>query len=161
MTQAEIKQLIQKQRTFFHSDATLDVEYRIHALQKLKACILKYENEINIAIRADLGKCAFESYMCETGLVLSELTYMLKHTRKFSKERTVRTPLAQFHIQELSKTVPIWCHTDYESMELSVHAHYRAVGRCAGSRKHRNPEAKCLFCTYYCSDQPYDPGMLR
>ena len=46
MTQAEIKKLIQKQRTFFHSDATLDVEYRIHALQKLKACILKYENEI-------------------------------------------------------------------------------------------------------------------
>ena len=41
MTLAEIKQLIQKQRTFFHSDATLDVEYRIHALQKLKACILK------------------------------------------------------------------------------------------------------------------------
>ena len=36
MTQAEIKQLIQKQRTFFHSGATLDVEYRIHALQKLK-----------------------------------------------------------------------------------------------------------------------------
>ena len=53
MTQAEIKQLIQKQRTFFHSDATLDVEYRIHALQKLKACILKYENEINIASVVD------------------------------------------------------------------------------------------------------------
>ena len=53
MTQAEIKQLIQKQRTFFHSDATVDVEYRIHAVQKLKACILKYENVINIAIRAD------------------------------------------------------------------------------------------------------------
>ena len=106
MTQAEIKQLIQKQRTFFHSDATLDVEYRIHALQKLKACILKYENEINIAIRADLGKCAFESYMCETGLVLSELTYMLKHTRKFSKERTVRTPLAQFHSRSYQKTSP-------------------------------------------------------
>ena len=52
MTQAEIKQLIQKQRTFFHSDATLDVEYRIHALQKLKACILKYENEI-LSINAD------------------------------------------------------------------------------------------------------------
>ena len=106
MTQAEIKQLIQKQRTFFHSDATLDVEYRIHALQKLKACILKYENEINIAIRADLGKCAFESYMCETGLVLSELTYMLKHTRKFSKECTVRTPLAQFHSRSYQKPSP-------------------------------------------------------
>ena len=106
MTQAEIKQLIQKQRTFFHSGATLDVEYRIHALQKLKACILKYENEINIAIRADLGKCAFESYMCETGLVLSELTYMLKHTRKFAKERTVRTPLTQFHSRSYQKPSP-------------------------------------------------------
>ena len=106
MTQAEIKQLIQKQRTFFHSGATLDVEYRMHALQKLKACILKYENEINIAIRADLGKCAFESYMCETGLVLSELTYMLKHTRKFAKERTVRTPLAQFHSRSYQKPSP-------------------------------------------------------
>ena len=129
--------------------------------EKLKACILKYENEMNIAIRADLGKCAFESYMCETGLVLSELTYMLKHTRKFSKERTVRTPLAHFHSRSYRKTVTVWCHTDYESMELSVHAHHRAVDRCAGSWKYRNPEAKCLFCTYYCSDQPYDPGMLR
>ena len=43
MTQAEIKQLIQKQRTFFHSDATLDVEYRIHALQKLKESVQTLE----------------------------------------------------------------------------------------------------------------------
>ena len=44
--------------------------------------------------------------MCETGLVLSELTYMLKHTRKFSKERTVRTPLAQFHSRSYQKPSP-------------------------------------------------------
>ena len=74
MTQAEIKQLIQKQRTFFHSDATLDVEYRIHALQKLKACILKYENEMNIAIRADWENVLLKATCAETGLVLSELT---------------------------------------------------------------------------------------
>ena len=122
MTQAEIKQLIQKQRTFFHSDATLDVEYRIHALQKLKACILKYENEINIAIRADLGKCAFESYMCETGLVLYDKAYAQICERAHSQDSTGTVSL-----QELSKTVTVWCHTDYESMELSVHAHHRAV----------------------------------
>ena len=106
MTQTEIKELVQKQRTFFHSGATLDVEYRIHALQKLKAYILKHEHEINIALRADLGKCAFESYMCETGLVLSEITYMLKHIHKFSKERTVRTPLAQFPSRSYQKPSP-------------------------------------------------------
>ena len=151
MTQAEIKQLIQKQRTFFHSNATLDVEYRIHALQKLKACILKYENEINIAIRADLGNW---SRLKRTDLHAETYTQIFERAHSQDSTGTVS-------LQELSKTVTVWCHTDYESMELSVHAHHRAVDRCAGSRKYRNPEAKCLFCTYYCSDQPYDPGMLR
>lgn len=59
MTQAEIKQTDSETADFFSFRATLDVEYRIHALQKLKACILKYENEMNIAIRADLGKMCF------------------------------------------------------------------------------------------------------
>ena len=44
--------------------------------------------------------------MCETGLVLSELTYMIKHTRKYAKERTVRTPLAQFHSRSYQKPSP-------------------------------------------------------
>lgn len=64
------------------------------------------KKKINQAIRADLGKSAFESYMCETGLVLSELTYMIKHTRKYAKERTVRTPLAQFHSRSYQKPSP-------------------------------------------------------
>lgn len=43
----------------------------------------------------DLSKSESESYMCETGLVLSELSYMIKHCRGFSRPRRVRTPLAQ------------------------------------------------------------------
>ena len=106
MTQAEIKQLIQKQRTFFHSTLRFDVEYRIHALQKLKACILKYENEINIAIRADLGKCAFET-SCAKLVSSKQTAYMIKTcTRKLPKERTVRTPLAQFHSRSYQKPSP-------------------------------------------------------
>lgn len=93
----EIKQIVDRQRRFFYTGATLPVEHRLSALSKLKACIVKYEAEINAALNSDLGKSPFESYMCETGLVLSELSYMLKHTKKFAKERTVWTPLAQFH----------------------------------------------------------------
>lgn len=44
------------------------------------------EAEIATALEADLGKSNFESYMCETGLVLSEISYMLKHIRRFSRE---------------------------------------------------------------------------
>ena len=78
MTQTEIEKLVKKQRDFFNSGETLNVSFRISALEKLRACIIKYEKKINQAICADLGKSAFESYMCETGLVLSELTYMQK-----------------------------------------------------------------------------------
>ena len=65
-------------------------------LKRLRSCILKYQEEIHSALKLDLGKSSFESYMCETGLVLDELRYMLGHIHKFSKEKTVPTPLSQF-----------------------------------------------------------------
>lgn len=106
MTENEIKELISRQRAFFHRNQTLSVNYRIEALKKLKDCIRKYETEIGDAIRKDLGKSASESYMCETGLVLSEITYLLKHIRAFSKEKNAHTPLAQFHSRSFRKPSP-------------------------------------------------------
>lgn len=106
MTSTELKQLIEKQRHFFYSGATLPVNYRLDALRKLQKCILDHEPEINAALKSDLGKSPFESYMCETGLVLSELNYMLKHTPAFAKEKTVWTPLSQFHSRSYKQPSP-------------------------------------------------------
>lgn len=97
MTPNEIKQIIDRQRVFFHTHTTLSVSYRLSALRRLRDSIIRHESAIHLALEKDLGKSAFESYMCETGLVLSELRYMLKHTRSFAKEKRVHTPLAQFH----------------------------------------------------------------
>ncbi|MCD8022941.1 MAG: aldehyde dehydrogenase, partial [Lachnospiraceae bacterium] len=66
----------------------------------------KQEQEISVAIEKDLGISAFESYMCESGMTLSEISYMQKHTRAFAKEKTVRTPLAQFHARSFTKPSP-------------------------------------------------------
>ena len=106
MTEQEIRCIVDGQRNFFLTGNTLDVEFRIQSLQKLKASILKYESEIHAAIQKDLGKSEFESYMCETGLTLSEITYMLKHIRSFAKEKRVHTPLAQFHSRSYRKPSP-------------------------------------------------------
>ena len=106
MNETEIRQIVKNQRSYFYSGATLDVEFRINALKTLKAAILKYESRINDAIQKDLGKSPFESYMCETGLVLSEISYMQKHIRSFAREKTVRTPLAQFHSRSFKKPSP-------------------------------------------------------
>lgn len=106
MTETEIKEIVGSQRIYFQTGATLPAAYRINALQKLKACILKNEDRINDAVKKDLGKSAFETYMCETGLVLSEITYMLKHISSYVKEKTVLTPLAQFHSRSYKKPSP-------------------------------------------------------
>ncbi len=106
MNEMDIKQTISMQKTFFATGVTLDIDYRINALKKLKSCINKYENDIIEAIHKDLGKSRFESYMCEIGLTLSEISYMLKHIRSFAREKRVRTPLSQFHSRSFKKPSP-------------------------------------------------------
>lgn len=97
MTEQEIQNLVTRQRNYFQTGATLPVSTRITALRRLYASISKREKEIHNALQKDLGKSSFESYMCETGLVLEEISYMIKHIRRFAKEKRVQTPLAQFH----------------------------------------------------------------
>lgn len=106
MNETDIKNIVTKQRAFFHTGATLDVNFRIQALKRLKLCIQKQERAISEAIQKDLGKSGFESYMCETGLTLSEISYMIRHIRSFSREKTVHTPLAQFHSRSYTKPSP-------------------------------------------------------
>lgn len=43
--------------------------------------------------------------MCEIGLVLSEINYMLRHIRRFAKDKTVYTNLAQFASRSYVKSV--------------------------------------------------------
>ncbi len=96
MQSLEIEEILQKQRKYFQSGATLSVKFRIEKLKKLRAAIVAHEEEIANALYADLGKSRMESYMCEIGMALSELRYLIKHTKKLAKARRVRTPMAQF-----------------------------------------------------------------
>ena len=107
MTELEIKELLDSQRAYYKSGATLDVNYRIEKLKSLYATIKQYETEITDALTADLGKSAKEGYMCEVGLVLSEITYMIKNIKKFTRRKTVVTPLAQFAAHSFKQPVPL------------------------------------------------------
>lgn len=96
MTGQEIQALVERQREFFKSGATLSLKFRKEQLRKLYNSIKSHENEINAALRADLGKSSYEAFMCESGLALTEISYMQKHLNKFARPKRVRTPLAQF-----------------------------------------------------------------
>ena len=106
MENTEMKKIIDRQRTFFQTGTTLDVSFRIAALKRLQHMIRRHEKEIEAALLLDLKKSSFESYMCETGLVLDEIHYMLRHIRSFAKEQDVRTPLAQFCSRSYRKPSP-------------------------------------------------------
>ena len=94
MQQHEIEALVQRQRAHFRTHATLDVAARKAALRRFYAAVQAHETDIAAALEADLGKSAAEGYTCETGLVLTEIRYQLKHVGRWSRARLVPTNLA-------------------------------------------------------------------
>ena len=106
MTNQEIANLLEKQRAYYRSGATLPVKFRIEQLKTLYNAIKKYQTEINDALKEDLGKSHYEGFMCESGFVLTEISYMIKHIKKFAKRKTVHTPLAQFHSHSYKQPIP-------------------------------------------------------
>ena len=102
----DLDKLLKNQKEFFKSGKTLSVEFRINMLKKLYSSVKNHEEEIESALKTDLGKSDFEGFMCETGLVLSEISYMIRHTKKFAAARRVHTPIAQFSSVSFKKPCP-------------------------------------------------------
>lgn len=105
----DISNLVEKQQSFFHTRRTFSVDYRISMLKRLKQAIIAHEADIHKALKADLGKSETESYMCETGMTLSELSYQIRHLRKWSKNRRYPTGLANFHARSFTVQEPYGC----------------------------------------------------
>ena len=98
--------ILEKQKKFFKSGKTLDINLRIEYLKKLKKVIKDNEIAIFEVLNKDLGKSETEAYMCEVGLTLDEISYMIKNIKKFAKEKIVPTPLTNFHSKSIIKLVP-------------------------------------------------------
>lgn len=91
-----ISEVFEKQKKFFLKGETLSESFRKEQLKKLYKGILENEQNIYEAVRKDLGKSKFECYETETGIVLEEVSYMLKNLQKLMKPVRVPTPFAHF-----------------------------------------------------------------
>lgn len=105
----EISHIVRKQRQYFNSGATRDVEVRIAVLKRLRQAIGAHEARLCDAMKSDLGKSASESYMCEVGLTLSELSYQIRHLRKWARPKRRGTDLTNFHGRSFSVREPYGC----------------------------------------------------
>ena len=91
-----IETIVQAQREYFAAGATLPVTLRKEALIRLQAEIRRREDILCEAMRQDLNKSHYESYMCEIGLVLDELGHTIRKMEKWARPKRAATPLAQF-----------------------------------------------------------------
>lgn len=130
MTEQEIRTILNRQREYFATGATLSRKFRAEQLGKLKASLQRHEEELNAALQQDLGKSRMESYMCEIGLTLSELTWMQKHLRGLMQEKRVPTPLSQFAAISFRSSVTLWHRADHEPLELPGVTDAGSADRC-------------------------------
>ncbi|MDO4483277.1 MAG: aldehyde dehydrogenase [Clostridia bacterium] len=106
MTREQIEALLNRQKSFYRSGKTLPVAWRIQQLKKLYDAVKDNQQKIAEALAQDLGKSGYESFMCEIGLTLSEISYMIRHTGRLAKRKTVWTPLAQFASHSFRQPMP-------------------------------------------------------
>ena len=128
---------LEKQRAFFRSGRTIPLAFRKKALKRLGRAIRQHEKEIYAALREDLNKSKTETFMCEVGMTLAELSYMLKHLEGWAKKKYVRSPLAQFSATSFTVKEPYgvalimspWNYPFMLTMEPLIGA--IAAGNCA------------------------------
>lgn len=101
-----INSLVAHQRDYFESGATRPLSFRMESLRKLQKALQDNEDLISIAMKSDLNKSPFEAYMTETGMVLDEIRFHLKHLPRWIRTKTVRTPITQFHAKSFMAPEP-------------------------------------------------------
>ena len=93
ITQVSISEIICKQRDFFRTGNTKDVNFLLQQLKTLKQAILEYEPAIIQALKADLHKPAEETFTSEIVLILKEIDYAIKNLKPWTKPKKVAVPV--------------------------------------------------------------------
>ncbi|MBQ3975280.1 MAG: aldehyde dehydrogenase family protein [Lachnospiraceae bacterium] len=95
-TQERIDKLIGAQRNFFKKGKTLNPDFRIRQLKKLKKAVQDHEQEIGEALYADLGRSRTEAYLLDIGPVIAETNEMIRGVRKWARPEIHYSGMACF-----------------------------------------------------------------
>ena len=90
---ADIEKIVQRQKKFFSKGVTKDISFRKKALKHLKRAVRCYEEELEQALKMDLGKHRAEAYMTEIGFVLAGISQAMHNVEKWAREEYVPTPV--------------------------------------------------------------------
>ena len=82
-----------KMRKYFETDVTKSYAFRKEQLTRLKQTVIKHQLVIQDALYKDLKKSSEETWVTETGFLLSEISYTLNHLKQWMKPDKVSTNL--------------------------------------------------------------------
>ncbi len=83
--------ILERQRKFFRSGVTKQVDFRKEQLRKLRDVLRNHEEKLYDAIQQDLGKSAFETFTTEISFIYNEIDYFLKNLESLVKPHKVST----------------------------------------------------------------------
>ncbi len=92
----KLTSIVDKQRRFFNTNRTKDLNFRISMLHRLRSSVEKYEEQILDALFKDLGKGRAESYLSEVGFILLEISHTIKYLKHWVRDEKVKTNVLNF-----------------------------------------------------------------
>ena len=84
-TKETIHKAVEKQRRFFRTGATYDVDWRIRQLKRLKNALIRHEKSLTEALSLDLGRHETEAYFCDVGSVILEINETIRGLKKWAR----------------------------------------------------------------------------
>ncbi len=84
-TAEDIQSIVSKQRQFFRTGKTLDVEWRINSLKTLKKMMVDNETLFMDALRKDLGRSNVEAYFSDIGTIIAEINETIHGLRRWAR----------------------------------------------------------------------------
>ncbi|HLW29764.1 MAG TPA: aldehyde dehydrogenase [Brumimicrobium sp.] len=96
MEQLQIEELVKAQNTFFNTNSTKEIKFRVNMLKKLKSALKENEEQMYKAIHNDFKKSTFDTLTNELALVYLDIDEAVSKVQKWSKRKRVKTNLLNF-----------------------------------------------------------------
>lgn len=103
--QQKIKTVFEKQKAFFKTNQTKEIQFRIAQLKRLREVYLSHTDAICEAINIDLGKSREEAEYVEIKIVIDELDYILENLEEWVKPTFVASKPHSSGAEVISKII--------------------------------------------------------
>ena len=106
---SSIVNIYEKQRLFFNSNKTKNIEFRKRKLIELKNTLVIREIDILSAINKDLGKHYYESYLTEYFMIISEIKETIKNITTWTRPKRVKSSILNYPSKDYLLSDPYGC----------------------------------------------------